>query len=54
MALDGLVVRALVHELACCAGGRIGKIHQPTENDIVLNIRAQGTNWRLLISASPT
>lgn len=54
MALDGLVVRALVHELARCVGGRIGKIHQPTENDIVLNIRAQGNNWRLLMSASPT
>lgn len=54
MALDGFVVRSLVHELGSCIGGRIGKIHQPTASDVVLQIRAQGTNWRLLLSASPT
>ena len=48
MALDGLVLHAIVHELQTCVGGRINKIHQPTENDIILHIRAQGQNVKLL------
>lgn len=54
MALDGLVVRAIVHELQACVGGRINKIHMPTGHDIVINMRAQGANRRLLLSANPT
>ncbi|WP_409341087.1 NFACT family protein [Paenibacillus sp. MBLB4367] len=54
MALDGLVIRAIRDELRACIGGRINKIHQPSDNDIVLHIRAQGQNLRLLLSASPT
>ncbi|NEW05451.1 fibronectin/fibrinogen-binding protein [Paenibacillus sp. SYP-B3998] len=54
MALDGLVLHAIVHELQTCIGGRINKIHQPTNNDVVLQIRAQGQNIKLLLSANPT
>jgi predicted ribosome quality control (RQC) complex YloA/Tae2 family protein len=54
MALDGLVVHSLVHELQSCAGGRIGKIHQPTNQDIVMQIRSQNGNHKLLLSANPT
>ncbi|MCD1257913.1 NFACT family protein [Paenibacillus athensensis] len=54
MALDGLVLRAIVHELQSCAGARINKIHQPSEHDIVMQLRAQGRNVRLLLSANPT
>ncbi|MDQ0876636.1 putative ribosome quality control (RQC) complex YloA/Tae2 family protein [Paenibacillus sp. V4I3] len=54
MALDGLVLHAIVHELQMCVGGRINKIHQPTENDIIMHIRAQGQNVKLLLSANPT
>ncbi|MBD0379334.1 Rqc2 family fibronectin-binding protein [Paenibacillus sedimenti] len=54
MALDGLVLHAIVHELQACVGGRINKIHQPTNNDVVLQIRAQGQNIKLLLSANPT
>ncbi|MFD0697176.1 NFACT family protein [Paenibacillus sp. GCM10027628] len=54
MALDGLVLHAIVHELQACVGGRINKIHQPTDNDVVLQIRAQGQNIKLLLSANPT
>jgi predicted ribosome quality control (RQC) complex YloA/Tae2 family protein len=54
MALDGLVLHAIVHELQACVGGRINKIHQPTNNDVVLQIRAQGQNMKLLLSANPT
>ncbi|MCZ8511414.1 NFACT RNA binding domain-containing protein [Paenibacillus filicis] len=54
MSLDGLVVRSLVHELQSLVGGRINKIQMPTENDIVLQIRAAGTGVKLLLSANPT
>ena len=54
MALDGLVLHAVVHELQACVGGRINKIHQPTDNDVVLHLRAQGQNIKLLLSANPT
>lgn len=54
MALDGIVTRAIVHELQGCKGGRISKIHQPNDHDVVLTLRAQRGNSRLLVSASPT
>lgn len=54
MALDGLVLHAIVHELQMYVGGRINKIHQPSENDIVLQIRTQRQNVKLLLSANPT
>ncbi len=54
MSLDGLVVHALVQELQLCVGGRINKIHQPSDHDIVIQMRAQGANRKLLLSANPT
>ena len=54
MALDGIVVHAIVNELQSCIGGRIGKIHLPSKQDILLQIRAQNSNHRLLLSANPT
>lgn len=54
MSLDGIVTRALVHELQSCVGARIAKIYQPTDNEIVLHIRGQGAGGRLLLSAHPS
>lgn len=54
MALDGIVTRAIVHELQQCVGSRISKIHQPSEHDIIFHFRIQGTNRKLLLSANPT
>ncbi|MDQ0492195.1 Rqc2 family fibronectin-binding protein [Paenibacillus brasilensis] len=54
MALDGIVTRAIVHELQGIRGGRINKIHQPNDHDMVLNMRAQGGSIKLLLSANPT
>jgi len=52
MAFDGLFTRAMVHELQNqILGGRINKIHQPSKNEILLQIRANGKNHKLLISA---
>lgn len=54
MALDGIVTRSIVHELQICVGGRINKIHQPSTSDIIINLRSQGGNRRLILSANPT
>ncbi|WP_028550345.1 Rqc2 family fibronectin-binding protein [Paenibacillus sp. UNC451MF] len=54
MSLDGLVVHSLVQELQRCVGGRINKVHMPSEHDIVMQMRAQGSNLKLLLSANPT
>lgn len=54
MSFDGIVMRAVVTELQKLVGCRISKIHQPHPSDIVMHIRAQGENSRLLMSANPT
>lgn len=54
MALDGVVTRAIVHELQQTIGSRINKIHQPTNHDIVFHMRVSGNNLKLILSANPT
>lgn len=54
MAFDGVVTRAVAQELHRLVGGRISKIHQPHHSDIVLQVRTQGENVKLLLSANPT
>lgn len=55
MSFDGLFTRAMVKELSThLKGGRINKIHQPFPNELVLNIRANGKNYKLLLSAHPS
>ncbi len=54
MALDGIVARALAHELKQLTGARIHKIHQPDEHTLVFSIRAASVQGRLLLSANPT
>ncbi|WP_139489831.1 Rqc2 family fibronectin-binding protein [Brevibacillus dissolubilis] len=54
MAFDGIVTRAVVSELQKLIGARIYKIHQPHSSDIVMTIRGQGGNSKLLLSANPT
>jgi predicted ribosome quality control (RQC) complex YloA/Tae2 family protein len=55
MALDGIVLRALRTELEqTLLGGRIEKIYQPLQRDVLLLIRNHGRTHRLLISANPT
>jgi predicted ribosome quality control (RQC) complex YloA/Tae2 family protein len=54
MALDGMFIYALLKELQSLIGGRISKIYQPFERDLIFHIRAQGQVYRLLLSADPT
>ncbi|HOA54060.1 MAG: fibronectin/fibrinogen-binding protein [Clostridiaceae bacterium] len=54
MPFDGIVAKCIVRELSKeLSGGRIDKVLQPEADEIVLVIRAQGKNHRLLLSASP-
>lgn len=55
MSFDGLFTRAITHEFtSLLKGGRINKIHQPYKNEIVLVIRANGNNHKLLLSVHPS
>ncbi len=52
MALDGIVISNIVHELTeKIVGGRIDKIYQPEGDEIVLSIRHQKTSYKLLLSS---
>ncbi len=53
MAFDGLVIANLAHELrSALCGGRINKIYQPENDALVLTIKNNRNNYRLLLSAS--
>ena len=54
MSMDGLAIRALVAELAGLRGGRIVRVYQPDETDLVLHIRTAEETVRLLLSAHPS
>jgi predicted ribosome quality control (RQC) complex YloA/Tae2 family protein len=55
MSFDGLFTRAITNELShLLKGGRISKIQQPFPNEILMIIRANGKNHRLLLSIHPS
>ncbi|MFB1049630.1 NFACT family protein [Paraliobacillus sp. JSM ZJ581] len=55
MTFDGVVTRAITNELQeNLVTGRVLKIYQPTKTELLLTIRAQGTNKSLLLSAHPS
>lgn len=54
MSFDGIFTHQMVDELqATLISGRVSKIHQPYPNEVVLVIRSQGKNRKLLLSAHP-
>lgn len=53
MSYDGLVMKSVKEELQeHILGGRVDRIYQQDNNEITLNIRNKGNNYKLLISAS--
>jgi len=55
MSFDGLFTRAMTTELLKnLKGGRITKVQQPFTNEIVLVVRANGKNQKLLLSVHPS
>lgn len=55
MPFDGIVTKSVVEELReKVVQGRISKIHQPTDTELVVTIRNQRKNHTLLLSIHPT
>ncbi len=55
MVFDGVVTRAIAHELdRKLSSGRVLKIYQPTETELLFTIRQYGENKQLLLSAHPS
>lgn len=55
MSLDGITTHFLARELnERLIGGRIDKIYQPDRYDIILLIRQESKNYRVLMSANPS
>ncbi|OPJ56898.1 Rqc2 family fibronectin-binding protein [Alkalithermobacter paradoxus] len=53
MALDGIVIYSLVDELSSkLIGGKIDKVYQPEDDELMLHIRSDKTNYKLLLSAN--
>ncbi|WP_313891318.1 NFACT RNA binding domain-containing protein [Psychrobacillus sp.] len=50
MAFDGLFTISMTTELQQLVSGRISKIHQPNAQEILMQIRANGQNFKLLFS----
>ena len=53
MAMDGLNLYASVCEIKALIGGRIEKIQQPEKDALILSVRNNGENYKLLLCASP-
>ncbi|MFC3040274.1 NFACT family protein [Virgibacillus xinjiangensis] len=55
MPFDGIVTRAVTEELKReLLPGKIAKIHQPTESELVFTVRSRGKKHTLLFSIHPT
>lgn len=53
MALDGLVIHSIVNELQSkLLGGKVDKVYQPENDEVVLYIRNNKENFKLILSAS--
>lgn len=54
MTFDGLFTHAMIHELnQTLQNGRVTKISQPYPHEVILTIRANRTNYPVLLSANP-
>lgn len=52
MPFDGIVTKSVAQELnGLLAGGRIEKVHMPEQDELVLNVRAGGKSFKLLMCA---
>ena len=53
MALDGIVLNSIKNELiAKLIGGSIDKDHQPEKDEIIISIRNNSTNYKLLLTSN--
>ena len=53
MAFDGIVLKQVISELrSCLIGGKINKVYEPNNNEIILGIYSGGKNYALLCNIS--
>ena len=52
MPLDGTTLAGVVNELSVLEGGRVDKITQPEQDEILLTVRAKGANHKLLLTVN--
>ncbi len=53
MALDSLVIHSIVNELSSkVLGGKVDKVYQPEDDEVVLHIRNNKENFKLILSSS--
>ena len=53
MPFDGVAIAGVVHELSSTVlGGRVDKISQPEPDEIFLNLRGSGQNYKLLMTTN--
>ncbi len=53
MSLDGIFLNSIRYDLyKKLAGGRVDKIYQPDKNEIVISVRSNGENLKLLLTAA--
>lgn len=53
MAFDGIVLKQVTSELSSCLiGGKINKVYEPNNNEIILGIYSGGKNYALLCNIS--
>ena len=52
MPFDGTVLNSVIKEISVLEGGRIDKISQPEKDEILIFVRAKGTNHKLLLTAT--
>ncbi|WP_124727681.1 Rqc2 family fibronectin-binding protein [Staphylospora marina] len=54
MSFDGFVTRAVAHELEnVLTGGKVVKVYQPSDTELLLHVRNRGRLHKLLLSAHP-
>ena len=54
MAFDGIVLNSIVNELKnTILGAKVNKIYQPTKNNIILDLYAQGKKFNLNLCIEP-
>lgn len=54
MSFDGSFTHAMVKELnALVSGGRVSRINQPYDNEMIITVRSNHENYPILVSANP-
>ncbi|SEF68206.1 Predicted component of the ribosome quality control (RQC) complex, YloA/Tae2 family, contains fibronectin-binding (FbpA) and DUF814 domains [Caloramator fervidus] len=54
MPMDGVFIKAIVQNLSDIVGSKLDKIYQPSKDDIIIHLRKNKSNYKLLLSCNPS